>query len=177
MESNLRYFQAIQWTRDLLADENYIPIPTSSRKSKESTEDSMFAETLHTENTVQAWLTLKKRSTKDDALITELRFFLSLGHAMNGYPHRVHGGMISLIMDEAMGTMIYLNRSGAVTAYLKTTYLQPIPSPSVIMVTAKMRENSGRKALSDAIIEGEGGTIMATAEGLWIRPRDPQVKL
>ena len=177
MDSDLKYFQSIPWTQKLLADDNYIAIPTGSRAAKESTEDAMFAETLNTKNTVQACLTLKKKSSGDGALISEIRFFLSLGYAVNGYPHRVHGGMISLIMDEAMGTMVYLNGSGAVTAYLKTTYLRPIPTPSVIVATAKLRENIGRKIFTDVIIEGEGGNIMATGEGLWIRPRDPQTKL
>ena len=184
LASDLEYFQSIPWTREILANPDFTVIPTPSRKLKKSTEDSMFAETLNTKDTVRAWLALRKQPISDDTPITELRFLLSLGYAVNGWPNIVHGGMIAFLLDEAMGTVLQLNAQASnrteqntFTAYLKTTYLQPIPTPSVVMATARLGEVKGRKRLVNAVIEDEKGNAMATGEALFIQPKKPMSTL
>ena len=181
---DLEYFKAIPWTREVLTSAAFTVIPTPSRKPKKSTEDAMFAETLNTKDTVPAWLALRKRPLSNDSPITELRFLLSLGYAVNGWPNIAHGGMIACLMDEAMGTLLQLNarasnriEQNTFTAYLKTTYLQPIPTPSVIMATARLGEVKGRKIVVNAVIENEKGDTMATGEALFIQPKKPRSKL
>ncbi|KAL6720681.1 hypothetical protein ACLMJK_002606 [Lecanora helva] len=184
LKKDLEYFHSIPWTRTLLSNPDYVVLPTPSREPKQSTEDAMFAETLKTHNTVRAWLTLRKKFSSSDGPVTELRFLLSLGYAVNGWPHVMHGGVTAFIMDEAMGTLMQLNAHtgnlGArdvFTAYLKTDYRRPIPTPSVVMAKAWLKRSEGRKTWVEAVIENEKGDVMATGEGLWVQPRELMAKI
>ena len=182
---SLKHFESIPWTQKFLTNPDYTLVPTPSRKPKQSTEDAMFAETLNTRDTVRAWLAFQKKPVSNDALITEARFFLSLGNAVSGWPHVVHGGMVSLIMDEAMGSLLQFNvHSGnktfppsTFTAYLNTKYVKPMPAPSVSMVVARLREIKGRKIFLDAVVEDKDGNEMATGKALFIAPKEPLAKL
>ena len=185
LDRDMEHFQSLSWTRQLLQDQNYITVRTPSREPKESTEDAMFAETLNSRNAVRACLTLKKKPSSDKASTTEARLLLSLGYGVNGWPNVLHGGVVGLLIDEAMGTLLQMigkESKGAiskylVTAYLKTTYIRPIPTPSAIMITAKLGEIEGRKIRVNAVVEGEGGDAMATGEALWVSPKERQTKL
>jgi len=182
---DVKFFQSISWARILLDDPAYLTIPTPSRIYKKSTEDAVIAETLNTKDTIKAWLTMYKKPAVGDTLITESRTLLSLGHGVNGYPGLVHGGIMGLVIDEAMGIMLQLNAYAAkmdsttlvVTAYLKTTFLRPAPTPSIILLTTKLREHKERKMYVDATIENEAGDVLATGEALFIRAKEPQPKL
>lgn len=182
---DVKFFQTIPWTRTLLGDPAYYPSPTPSRSYKESTEDAIIAQTLNTKDTIKAWLTMPKKSAPGDAFITETRTLLSLGHAVNGYAGLVHGGIVALMIDEAMGTMLQLNAyagnadltSFVVTAYLKTRFLRPVPTPSIVLLIAKLRERRGRKMYIDATVENEAGEVLATGEALWVHKKDPQANL
>jgi len=185
LDRGTQYFESVPWTQRLIQDPNYTAVPTPSRKQKKSTEDAMFSETLNTKDAVRACLTLKKRPQTVDSLTTDVRLLLSLGYAVNGWPNLVHGGVIGLIIDEAMGTLLQLNANAGdkaipkalVTASLKITYLRPIPTPSILMVTAKLGDINGRKIRVDAVIEDDEGNSMATGEALWVHTRESPAKL
>lgn len=184
-DRDVDFFRTIPWTRKLLEDPHYIPVPTPSRKYCKSRDSAIVAETLNTKDTIKAWLTLQKKPEPGRTLITETRNLFSLGSGLTGYEGLLHGGITTLMIDEAMGMILQLNayaRNGEitslfVTAYLKTTFLRPIPTPSIISISAKLRERKGRKMYIDATVEDEAGEVLATAEALWLLLKEQQPKL
>jgi acyl-coenzyme A thioesterase PaaI-like protein len=174
-QGDLQHFESIPWCAALLQDPAFEIAPTTSRQPKESTEDAFFAETLNTQNTISACLTMRRLPVGNPPRINEIRTFLQLGPLLNGWPNVCHGGAVCTILDEIMGTLLSLNkdlkeseeRDKIVTAGLNISFLKPVRTPSAIMVTAKFKETYGRKHTIEASIE-EDATILARADSLWI---------
>lgn len=175
------HFAAIPWCADFMADPAFQITPTRSREPKTSTEDSLFAETLRSIETITAALTLSKHPTSGiPNRIEEVRTFFSLGKGMNGYPHVCHGGMVATMLDETMGLLLSSNkdlentaiRAEAVTVYLNVHYLKPVATPQTVVVTAVLRECKGRKHYIDGTLMNESGEVLAKAESLWIALRN-----
>ena len=170
------YFQSIPWCAKLLAEADFVIVPTPSRQRKGSTEDELVAVTLKTEKTIRSWLTFYKRPAADTTRVDEVYNLLSLGPGVNGYAHLAAGGIIGVILDECMGILGLVNRSlgfeGAegfmVTANLNINYLKAVPTPGIYVATATLREVKGRKCYFEASIKSEEGTALATAESLWV---------
>lgn len=170
------YFQSIPWCAKLLAEPNIVIVPTPSRQRKESTEDELVAVTLNVEKAIRSWLTFYKRPLAGAAGVDEVYGLLSLGPGVNGYAHLVAGGVIALILDESMGILGLVSRSlgmkaaegFVVTAKLNINYLKAAPTPGIYLATATLREVKGRKIYMDASMKNEEGTVLATAESLWI---------
>ena len=171
-----KYFLSIPWCAKLLANTDIDIIATPSRQRKESTEDELIAVTLNTEKTIRSWLTFYKRPAAGTTRVDEVYNLLSLGPGVNGYAHLVAGGIIAVILDECMGIVGMVNKNldveGAgdfmVTANLKINYMKTVPAPGVYLATATLREVKGRKNYFDASITDEEGTVLATAESLWV---------
>ena len=170
------YFQSIPWCANLLAEPDVVIVATPSRHSKESSEDELIAVTLKTERTIRSWLTFYKRPAAGATRVDEVYNLLSLGPGVNGYAHLVAGGMIGVILDECMGILGLLNTSlgcespkgFVVTANLNISYLKAVPTPGIYLATTTIREIKGRKCYFEASIKNGKGTILATAESLWI---------
>ena len=176
------YFESIPWCADLLAAPDVVIVGTPSRQRKSSTEDELVAVTLRTEETIRSWITFYKRPAPGTTGLNEVYNLLSLGPGVNGYAHLVAGGLIGVILDECMGILGWVNRNlglkGAegyfVTANLNINYLQAIPTPGDYLATATLREVKGRKCYFEASIKDGEGTVLATAESLWV---DAEAKL
>lgn len=101
---------AIPWVADLVNDPKWTPARTGSRLPKPSSEDSFFAETLATDRTVRACLTLRATELADDDLpCKEILTIVEIGDGLNGYPNLVHGGMLATLLDEVCGVVIVIN--------------------------------------------------------------------
>ena len=90
----------------------------------------------------------------------------------------LHGGMISTLFDEEMGTLLTINKdqngsplSGdTVTAELKVKYLRPVMTPSTVVVVARCKKREGgRKFWLEGWLEDEDGQVMARSEAFWVR--------
>lgn len=175
--SDQEYFHSIPWCAKLLDNRDLVITATPSRQYKESTEDAMFAETLKTDDTIKACLSFYKQPPFEARHVDEVNMLLSLGYRVNGYPHLCHGGVVATIVDEVMGNLLTVNknmtnaaiRGANVTAYLNITYLKPVATPQVVLLTAKFREIKARKYYIDASVKDGGGAFLAKAEALWIR--------
>src|SRR5215469_10640366 len=174
--ADLQHFRSISWCADLLDDPAFIITQTISRQDKSSTEDALFAETLKTEDTISACLSMYKRPTTGVARIDEVRTLLTLGYRLNGYPHVCHGGIVSTIMDEVMGMLLSVNkdlegaivREATVTASLNITFIKPVKTPGTVLVTAKFKDITGRKYFIESSVRDANGVVLAKAEALWI---------
>jgi len=184
-ETDQAYFESIPWCAKLIQSPEFAIAPSFSRTYKPSTEDSFFAETLKTENTIKAAISLYKRPTPEHSSTDEVRIILSLGSGMNGNPHVCHGGAVAAMMDDAMGVLLTLykdanNRplsNSTVTASLNVSYLQLVATPQVVQVVAKFGEIKGRKFYINAQIEDGEGTVLSRAESLWIKTAKTKLKL
>lgn len=103
-----------------------------------------------------------------------LKSIIYLDRSLHGHPSAVHGGIIALILDEALvrcGT----NALGglAVTASLNIAYKLPIPVNSYVLVSANVIPENERKVLGEAIIESldEPRVLYAKGDGLFLIPK------
>jgi acyl-coenzyme A thioesterase PaaI-like protein len=184
---NIAHFSSVPWCRRLLSDPTYLVIPSRSRHVKKDGEDALTGGTINTPGTISAWLTMYKKPSSEDESIRELRALLTLGSALDGYPHICHGGIQATILDEVMGNLVGVNkdrvyhkalaagedaeRSPTVTAELTVKYLRPVPTPSTVCVVVRITRSEGRKVWIDGTIEDGVGTALASASGLFVHVR------
>jgi thioesterase superfamily protein 4 len=101
---------SLPWAAGLINDPKWTPTDTPSRSPKATGEDSFYAETLNTDRTIRALLTLRPTKEEDDDLAyREIRTIVDLGDGLNGYPQIVHGGFAATLLDEMCGILIMLN--------------------------------------------------------------------
>ncbi|MCJ1287513.1 hypothetical protein MMC26_006865 [Xylographa opegraphella] len=181
--ADTEYLRSIPWCAKLLADPDFVLIPTSTRTFKKSTEDALFAETLKTSDTIQAWIALFRQPAPEATKVQEVHTIVSLGHGLNGYPHICHGGIVATLMDEVMSTLLSVNKSqdgvsgGAVTASLNVRFMKPVWTPQVVLVTATFGDIKGRKLYLEAMVRDNSGIVLAKAEALFMRIDESTEKL
>ena len=150
--SDYEFFQKIPWCKDILHDPRYVT-RAYLREPKGNTEDTLFHQTLNTEDTIKAWLSMYRKPAQDASRVDEVRSILHLVSSLCGHPRVCHGGVVATIMDEIMGVLLAVNKNlenaqvqgVTVTAYLNTRYLKPVMTPQVVLITAKIAKFEGRK--------------------------------
>ena len=88
-----------------------------------------------------------------------------------GYPGRMHGGIITALLDETIGRSIMLSDPNAwgVTADINVRFKKPVPLEEEIKIIGRI-DKEGRR-----VFEGSGeivlrdGTVAATARGKFVR--------
>jgi thioesterase superfamily protein 4 len=186
-----QYFEKIPWCAAHISDPEWSPCPTRSREPKVSTEDSFIAEALSTERTVPRCFTICKAKQipipqeevaqagdEKKLLIPVVKSFWQLENGINGFPGIAHGGLIGTLLDEELGILLSTNTEwgrrksyedmSSMTAYLNISYKAPLRTPGVVLVTAEVTRQEGRKTFMRAEVIDEKGTICAIGEGLYI---------
>jgi acyl-coenzyme A thioesterase PaaI-like protein len=184
-EPDLAHFESIPWCSTIINDPSFTITPTFSRHPKPDTEDSLTATTLKSPSAIAHCLSLYRRPPPSVTWISEVRSLMTLGTGMNGGPFILHGGIVAVLIDDVIGTLMTVNRdtermplsSGAVTAYLNVRYANPVVTPTTVLVVAWSREVKGRKFWMEAEVRDEAGLVLAKAESLWIRVRKPEERL
>lgn len=100
-----------------------------------------------------------------------LRAELTLGIEYQGPPGRVHGGVVALMFDAILGRANHHAGTTGMTLYLDVDYHGATPILEPIVVTGGPVRVEGRKVWSQGAIYA-GGQLCATAEGLFVRPRE-----
>ncbi|KAJ3197651.1 Thioesterase super member 4 [Irineochytrium annulatum] len=93
--------------------------------------------------------------SRDDRALVKIT---ELGSELCGHPGVVHGGMISALFDDFMGTLFLLNAEGAYsgfTANLNVDYRSPMPAQSTIALVIWIDRVEGRKVF----LKGEARSI------------------
>jgi acyl-coenzyme A thioesterase PaaI-like protein len=87
-----------------------------------------------------------------------------------GAPGLAHGGLLSLAFDEALGKLMWLLRSPAVTARLETDFIRPVPLGTTLFITAEITGQVNRKVYSAAVgrIGSHDGEIAVRAAALFV---------
>ena len=87
-----------------------------------------------------------------------------------GYPDRLHGGVIAMLADAAMTHCLFLRQISAVTGKLKLRFPRPVEIGMDATVRATLVKNSPPIFELKAEIS-QAGTVRATAEGLFIEQK------
>jgi acyl-coenzyme A thioesterase PaaI-like protein len=96
------------------------------------------------------------------------KFTVTYNH--QGAPGLAHGGLLSLAFDEALGKLMWLIRSPAVTARLETDFLKPVPMGTTLYITARITGQVNRKVYTAAEgrLGGPDGEIAVKAAALFV---------
>jgi len=87
----------------------------------------------------------------------------TLPHEYQSYEGVVHGGIVTTMLDEAMGGYLYSSGEKAVTARLDVRYRKPTPVGEQLVITGWEESRRGSFVNMKATIALADGTI--TAEG------------
>jgi len=87
-----------------------------------------------------------------------------------GAPGLAHGGLLSLAFDEALGKLMWLIRTPAVTGRLETDFLLPVPMGRTLYIDARITGQAGRKIYTQAEgrLDSPTGEIAVKASALFI---------
>ncbi|KAI1850315.1 hypothetical protein JX265_002213 [Neoarthrinium moseri] len=174
--SDLAHFLRIPWCAKYLNEPLvHVWAPPPSRILKPTGEDTLWSTTLNTRETFSAFIAFYNKPEQPTARVDQVRAFLTADHGLQGYPGVIHGGIVATILDEVTGLLPTLNRDRTafprisyMTAYLNTTYRQPVRTPATILVSATITKSEGRKLYIKGTIQDEAGTVLAEADVLFV---------
>lgn len=89
-----------------------------------------------------------------------------------GPPAHAHGGIIAVLMDEAMGKLNRPENIVALTAEMTVEYLRPVPLRKKITVEARPTEHNGRSYWRECSIRDAHGTLLARGKGRFVKVAD-----
>lgn len=90
-----------------------------------------------------------------------------------GYPGRLHGGVISAFLDETIGRTLYTvePETWCVTLELTIKYKRPVPIDSEVRAVARIVADNGRLFEATGEIVLPDGTVAAEGRGKYLRMR------
>jgi uncharacterized protein (TIGR00369 family) len=91
-----------------------------------------------------------------------------LGERYQGGAGFAHGGIIALLLDEAMGKACRFRELRAVTAELSVQYLKPVAVDKEIVVEGRETEMNGRNIFMTGEIRNENGDVLARGKGRFV---------
>lgn len=101
----------------------------------------------------------------------ELRGLFTFRNEHQSYPGRVHGGMITAMLDELIGRALWIKEpeSLAVTTTITVKYRRPMPIGVQLRGVARLVQDSTRGFVGVGEIYSPEGKLLAAAEGTYMR--------
>jgi len=96
-----------------------------------------------------------------------------LGPRYGGGAGFAHGGIIAVLLDEAMGKISKLTDERAVTAELSIEYRKPVPVDAEIVVSGWQESEKGSNRLRIAEIHDTQGNLLARGRGRFVVMAQP----
>jgi len=91
-----------------------------------------------------------------------------LGERYQGGGKFAHGGIIAVLLDEAMGKVCRFREVRAVTAELTVEYLKPVDVMKEIEVEGRESEHKGRNIFMTGEIRDTAGTVLARSRARFV---------
>jgi uncharacterized protein (TIGR00369 family) len=91
-----------------------------------------------------------------------------LGSRYQGGAKFLHGGVIAVLLDEAMGKCCRFREARAVTAQMTIDYLKPIDAEQEIVVEAFEELQSGRNLFHVGEIRNTAGEVLARGKARFV---------
>jgi len=87
------------------------------------------------------------------------------------YPNRMHGGMISALLDEVVGRAINVVEPEAfgVTSEINVKFKKPVPLNEEIRIVGHLTKNTRLVFQAEGFIEDKDGNILATAKATYVK--------
>lgn len=87
------------------------------------------------------------------------------------YPHRMHGGLISALLDESMGRAIQIPDPNiwGVTSELSVKFRKPVPLGEPLKIVGYITKETQRIFIGEGFIEDNEGKLLATAKATYIK--------
>ncbi|MEO6803818.1 MAG: PaaI family thioesterase [Granulicella sp.] len=85
-----------------------------------------------------------------------------------GPPGHIHGGIIAVLMDEAMSKLNRPLNAVAMTRNMQIDYLRPSPLEQILTLSSRHLRREGRKLFHYAELTDAAGNVLAKATGLFI---------
>ncbi|MFW0786396.1 PaaI family thioesterase [Gordonia sp. CPCC 206044] len=105
----------------------------------------------------------------------ESEFSVTLPIQFQGPPKTLHGGFVSVLLDETLWHAVRTASGGmSFTRELTVSYERPVPLAVPLAVRGRVTSVDGRKTYAEGEILADG-LVCAHASGLWIAPR-PRVE-
>ena len=123
------------------------------------------------ESMIESYEVFRRRNDSDSENV--IVAYLKLGDHINGHPGVVHGGILSLIFDDALGFGYgALGIKMAVTANLNIDFRAPVLAGTYVRVAAQLEHREGRKLFWKAQMTSMDRKILfAEATSLYVIPR------
>ena len=86
-----------------------------------------------------------------------------------GWPEIVHGGIVSTVLDEAIGWAAHDNGLGVVTGKMEVRFHRQLRVGERTVVSGWLTEQRGRRVKAEARLVHENGTLVAEAKALLLR--------
>lgn len=99
------------------------------------------------------------------------------GKEHQGYPGYVHGGIVSSLLDEAMGWATYGRGIWALTGKMETRFRDIVPTGEPLTVRARITRDRGRTLEVGAELRHFDGRLLAEATGVLFRATGEQARL
>jgi len=101
----------------------------------------------------------------------ELAGIFQVRQEHQGYPGRVHGGMISAILDETIGRAINVSNTGiwGVTIEFRVRFRKPVPLDGEVKAVGRITRDSSRAFEGSGEIVLDDGTVAAEAWGRYLK--------
>ncbi len=99
-----------------------------------------------------------------------------LGERYQGGAGFAHGGIIAVLLDEAMGKVCRFREVRAVTAELTVEYLKPVSVEQEIVVEGRESEQNGRNLFMVGEIRNQNGEVLARGKGRFVVIREKKVE-
>ncbi|KAH8808164.1 thioesterase family protein-like protein [Xylogone sp. PMI_703] len=175
------FFTTIPWCRRYYDDPAFKPFRNSARDKEHAKPryHTFVNQTMARPDAIPHWQAFHRAPQPGSGnRFGEIFNLISLGGGLNGHIDKVHGGVLSFIFDDVIGTCAWNARSKnkvIFTLYLKVEYKKAVPTPSVVLCRSWLdnEKTEGKKIFGYASIEDGEGTVMATGEALFIQKDRP----
>jgi len=87
-----------------------------------------------------------------------------------GAPGLAHGGVLSAALDEALGSLLWVMATPAVTGRLEVDYLTPVPVGRTVVIDVTCTGVDGRKIYTEGVgrLDDSDGEVAIRGAGLFI---------
>lgn len=87
------------------------------------------------------------------------------------YPNRMHGGMITALLDEVIGRAVNIPEPDAfgVTSEIDVKFKKPVPLNEELKVVGRLTRNTRLIFTAEGFIEDKAGNVLATAKATYVK--------